>query len=287
MNRYKFNENIEVVQNSRNVITVYFKGVSAGWEFPILLSSDEHFDSPFCNRTLMKSHLEDIKQQGGMVFKFGDLFDAMQGKHDPRRNPAELRPEYKVENYFDEVVTDCAKFHSPYSKNIVLMSPGNHEDDVLTNNGTDLISNTIYRLNSDTGSHIFEGCYGGYVRFMFDSGRHESKILKYFHGARMGFSRGQVNFQGAIYPDADIVVNGHAHDAWYVPVAREHITQRANVERTIQHHVRTSTYKDDYGDGANSYPVKKGLGPGPNGAVLLKFYLDNHKIELDITQKVR
>lgn len=287
MNKIKFNENIEIMQNSRNVITVYVNGISSGWELNTLFRSDEHFDSPYCNRQLLKNQMDKIKEDNGMIFSFGDLFDAMQGHYDPRRMNSELRPEYKVDNYLDEIVTDNARFHAPYAKNLVLVTPGNHEKSILKANGVDLTSNFAYRMNSDHGGHVLTGCYGGYIRFIFNSGRSQSLLVKYFHGHNLSFSRGQVDKQGSMYPDADIIVNGHAHDAWYVPVSRERMSERGVIYKDIQHHLRTSSYKDDYGDGGDGFAVENGHRPSPNGAALVKFCFDNHRVEVEITQKVK
>lgn len=287
MNKFEFAENIHVTQTSRNVISVYFTGVKAGWEINILQRADAHHDSKFCDRKLEKEHLDEITEAKGLVFDFGDDYDVMQGKFDPRRALGEIRPEYVVDNYFDEIVIDNAEFLAPYAKRFVLMSKGNHENDVLKNNSIDLTSNTIHRLNSDHGGHVFQGCYGGYIRFMFDSGKSNSVIEKYFHGASLAMSKALVHKQAAIYPDADIIANGHAHDAWYVPVVREKLSQRGEVTRSIQHQFRTSTYKNDYGDGGDGWAVERGNPPSVLGAVWVKFYFKNGRIETDIRQLVR
>ncbi len=287
MNKVKFADGIEVVKTSRNVLTVYFSGVKSGWEKRMLFRADMHHDSVGCDRSLEKEHLLQAKDYNGLVLNFGDRFDAMQGKYDPRRMPSDLRPEYLVDNYLDEIVMDAARFDAPFAKYELLEVPGNHEKDILKNNGVDLTSNFVHRMNTDNAATMFTGCYGGYVKFMFDSGKSISKTLKYFHGASLAMSKALVNKQAAVYPDADIIVNGHAHDSWYVPVARERLTQRGEVVKDIQHQFRTSSYKNDYGDGGDGWWVERGGSPMPLGAVWVRFFFKNGRIETEIIQDVR
>jgi len=97
------------------------------WQQWFLLQSDNHHDSIQCNRDLETEHLEDALDKRAIVFMFGDVLDAMQGRFDPRRSMDELRPEYRGEDYYDFVVTDCAEFYGRYAPQIGIMSDGNHE----------------------------------------------------------------------------------------------------------------------------------------------------------------
>jgi hypothetical protein len=71
-------------------------------------------------------------------------------------------------------------------------------------------------------------------------------------------------------PDADIVVNGHTHDQYVVPIQRERLSHKGNVIQDTVWHVRTGTYKDEYGDGSEGWAVEKGHAPKPIGAVWLR-----------------
>lgn len=281
---------------SSNVMTVRFPYVVPGWEQWILLSSDRHHDSKSADRDLEIAHLEMAKERKAFVIDVGDIFDAMQGKFDPRRSYGDLRPEYKIDNYLDEIVVDAAKFYAPYVDRFLVIGRGNHESAILKNNTVDLISNLVHRLNSDYGGRVQAGGYGGWVQFSFQIHGTQSiaKKLKYFHGAGGGgpVTRGviQTNRQAVYLPDADIIVNGHTHDSWYVPIQRERISEQGAIYQDIQHHVRTTSYKDEYKNGAGGWHVETWKPPKPIGAAWLRFYATHAKhprIEIEVIPALR
>lgn len=287
MNKIQFFDNISVTHDSANVMTVYVDKVGSGFVLPVLLSADRHHDSVNCDRNMEKDHLDLIQDKKGLIIDVGDIFTAMQGRSDPRRGVEDLRPEYKVVDYFDAIVVDAAKFYSPYVKNWLLSASGNHEASVLKHNSIDLVSNLVHRFNSDYKGHVQKGGYGGYVRFVFNSGRSQTKVLKYFHGYLGNSNQNSINRQATIYPDADVIVNGDSHNPWYVPIAREKLTERGVVKRSIQHHIRTASYLDMYRDGSGGWWVEGGNKPQPQGAVMMTFYFKNHDIEIDVQQMIR
>lgn len=121
-------------------ITSLYYDVKNGWEQWFFLTSDNHFDSIYCNREKMQADFEEAKRRRARIMIFGDWFDAMQGRFDKRRAPSELRSEYLVDDYYDRVVLDSAEWLSPYAKYIDIIADGNHEcvddqTDVLTKNG--------------------------------------------------------------------------------------------------------------------------------------------------------
>lgn len=264
---------------SANVLVVRFENIVTGWEQWVLLSSDRHHDNPHCRQDLELEHLELARERNALVFDFGDLFCAMQGKYDPRRQLGDVRPEDNGPDYLDRLVKHAAEFYAPYAGLIQLISPGNHETAILDHSGADLTSNLIHRLNSDHGGHVHRGYYGGWVLFQFvvRQTQQESKRLKYHHGSGGGgpVTRGVIdtNRQSVFLPDADVVVNGHTHDQYHVPIARERLTKGGAVTRDLVHYIRTGTYKDEYGEGKGGFHVEKGRPPKPLGAVWLRFYV--------------
>ena len=85
-----------------------------------LFISDIHYDAIKCDRDLLHRHLEEAQELGAGVFIFGDLFDLMQGRFDPRGNYSELRPEYKSCIYVDEVIQDVGEKLAKYADVIKL-----------------------------------------------------------------------------------------------------------------------------------------------------------------------
>lgn len=265
-----------------NVTSLYYKDPPAGWTHWLLLVSDNHHDSVFCNRELELAHLEEAKKRNADIFYFGDLFDAMQGKFDPRRSMDELRPEYRRQDYYDFVVEDTANFLAPYASQIRLLGKGNHETAVLKNANIDLMNRLAFMLNIQNKTSIQVGGYGGWVRLMFTLSANEtgptfSLRMKYFHGAgaEAPVTRGviQTNRQAVYLPDANMVINGHNHNAYYVPITRERLTTRGQIYYDVQHHIRIPGYKMDYADGAGGFIVEKGGVPKPIGVFWVKLTL--------------
>lgn len=158
---------------------------------------------------------------------------------------------------------------------------------ILKRHGVDLTSNLVHRLNTDYGGRVHVGGFGGWVRFLFGDGKRvrAAKNLKYHHGAGGGgpVTRGviQTNRQAVYLPDADIVVNGHTHDSFWVPIARERLSTRGVVGRDITHYIRTPSYKDEYGDGSGGWHVERWGPPKPIGAIWMVFRASRRRTKSD------
>lgn len=263
----------------RGAVTLVREEVSgAGWEQTLFFTSDNHFDSIQCNRDLLLSDLEEAKRRRAWIFVFGDWFDAMQGRFDPRRSMDELRPEYRRSDYYDYVVKDSGDFLAPFAPNIVMMGKGNHENSVLKNANTDMMSRLTYVLNHEHGGNILIGGYGGWIKLLLEmennAGHRLSINTKYFHGSggEAPVTRGaiQTNRQAVYLPDADIVVNGHSHNAYYIPIERERISDAGVQYFDTQHHLRIPGYKQAYGDGTVGWEVERGGVPKPLGSWFMR-----------------
>lgn len=286
----------ELSQQTPNIHTLTFPEVRAGWEQWFLLSSDRHHDNAFCDQDLERRHLEEAKARDAIVLDFGDLFDVMQSKDDRRASKDQLRNEHKRGDYLDALVETAAAFYGPYADRLALMALGNHETAVLDRYGTNLVDRLAHQLRREHGGITQAGGYGGWVRLMCHVHKttRQQLRLKYFHGSGGGgpVTRGviQTNRQAVYLPDADIVVNGHTHDAWHMPIARERLTDLGNQYQDLQHHIRTSTYKDEYRAGAGGWHVERGGAPKPIGAVWMRLWLpaeDHPRVEVEFTQALR
>lgn len=290
---------VSVEKVSRNVIKIHLSDIHDGWEQWLLLSSDRHHDSISSDKAFVKKHLDEARKRNAKILDFGDFFDCMQGKYDPRRSYPDMDKKYlemmqsEGIGYLDAIVKDAVAFYKQYADMFVLISKGNHETAIYNHNDTDLTNRLVYGLNAAAGSQIHTGEYGGWVQFMFTYQKTVkcSRKLKYFHGSGGGgpVTKGviQSNRQAVIFPDADIVANGHIHESWIVAIPRERISANGVVYKDNQYHVRTGTYKDEYGDGGGGWAVEKGLPPKPIGAVWLRFFYSNNRIELELTQALK
>jgi len=278
-----------VEKKGASVLQVTFHGISAGWQQWFLLSSARHHDNKMCDRRLEQQHLDLAAEREALICDFGDLFCAMQGKYDPRSDMAEIRPEDVGPDYLDRIVQHAADDYAPYKDNWLLIGEGNHETNITHCHGTSLISNLAHRMNTIHGAHVYTGGYGGWMQFFFHvhHTKRQSMRLKYHHGAGGGgpVTRGtiQTNRQAVYLPDADIVVNGHTHDGWYLAIARERLSQSGVVGRDLVHFVRTPGYKNEYGDGSRGFIIERWGGPKPLGAVWMRLWLNDNRVEAEFT----
>ena len=271
------------IKQSGAVSTIHVEGLKVGWEQWVLLMSDIHHDSVQCNRDLETQHLELAKKRKAWVFIGGDLFDAMQGRFDPRRSMNELRPEYRRDDYYDYVVKDLTDYLKPYSKNIMMIADGNHELAVLKNANTNLADRLVSNLRAG-GSPCVHGGYGGWVVFSFSvtaNGPRFSIRMKYFHGAggEAPVTRGMIQTarQAVYLPDADIVWNGHNHNEYITTIVRERISDGGKIYFDQARYLRTPGYKQGYADGSGGWEVTRGGVPKPIGAIWVRLAFDTSR----------
>ncbi|MEM1208427.1 MAG: hypothetical protein AAGI54_04090 [Planctomycetota bacterium] len=251
------------------------------WSFWVLLSSDQHWDNPHCNREMWERHLNQAKERNAPVLAFGDLFCMMQGKYDKRSSKDCVRPEHNTATYLDTVIEDCVERHRPWVDQFAVVGDGNHETSIKGRHETDPIDRFTSGMRRN-GSSVVRGGYTGWVRFMFNRGSHRmSRRLWYIHGYGGGGpvtkDMIQRNRQLACIDGADIMVSGHTHDAW----ANEDIAMRLNdagaVERRSIWYVKCPSYKDEYGVGEGGWHVETGKPPKPLGAWWLKFSMPSRR----------
>lgn len=263
-------------ESSRNVHVIDINLPGTGAEQWGLLMSDVHWDNPLCNRTLLKRHLDEAKERNAFVIDAGDFFCAMQGKYDKRSSKKDIRPEHCKNDYLDALVNTAADYLEPYKNILTVRGIGNHESGIYKNHETDLIERLAERLRS-RGGIARRGGFSGYVRFAISTGgRHSAVKLWYFHGAGGGgpVTRGviQTNRQAVYIADADLVLTGHTHDAWQVPIARIRLNSADRVEHFRQTHIKVGGYKEEFVDGCGGFHVERGGPPKPIGSYWIRFY---------------
>jgi len=259
----------------------------------VMLTADRHFDSVQCDRDLMKQHLDLAVSRNAIIIDVGDWFDIMQGKYDPRKNYDNLREEYKGVNYLDLVLEDAEKFFAPYAENHALIAMGNHETELERRMGTNMIQRMVDRINKN-GGNCYAGGYTGYIIFRFTmcNNKRSKIVLKYHHGMGGGsapVTRGviQSNRMAVMFPDADVVVSGHNHESWCIPIQQEKVSRVGKISLRPQWHVRVPSYKDGWGSTlTKGFDVEKGT-PKPRGCVWLRFWCSNAnkgKVDFELTQ---
>jgi hypothetical protein len=139
------------------------------YEMELLLISDLHIDSLHCKRDMLVAHMKEAKERGAGICMFGDIFDLMQGRYDPRGSKQELNPKYAKGCYLDEVIDDAIDLFSPFAENIILMSEGNHETNIKKRLETSPIDRLVQGIKERTGVKIMKGGYSGWIEIIFGS----------------------------------------------------------------------------------------------------------------------
>lgn len=254
------------------------------WEHWVLLTADQHWDAMECDRQLLKKHFDEAKEKDADILIFGDFFDVMEGKYDPRRRKGDIRPELNVDNYMDALTDQASDWLLPYSKNVKFISRGNHEVSVLKNQEVDLTDRLVTMLNYKGGkdTNVITGTYRGYVLYKFQESQQGGRAkvtLGYTHGYGGGgpVTKGtiQAGRKQVYMADADIIIQGHIHEAWTMEIVRERIGPAPSHTPRLEvcTHIQLPTYKEDYQDGDN-WHTHTGKPPKPLGAYWLKFFWD-------------
>lgn len=264
-----------------SVVTLRFTEVAAGWEQWILLSGDRHHDNTHCDHKLERRHLEEARARNALILDIGDLHCVMQGKWDPRKSMSQCPPELRVDNYLDAVGDHNAGFYLPYADLFALLSPGNHEDEILKRHQVDLTAALAKRLQA-AGSPVQVGTYRGWVRFSFTCNKTQrvSVDLHYTHGYGGGGPVTRDTIQAArqlaYLADADIIISSHTHDTWHHAIARETLNHRGDAVLKTVDACKLGTYKDEFT--GSGWVAAKGLSPKVLGAYWLRFYFFHDQV---------
>ena len=263
----------------------------------VMLTSDVHYDSKVCDLDLFAKHLKMAEETQSPVLIAGDLLDAMQGKHDPRREIEDLKKEYAVSAYYDAIVADCARFLARFEIPYYILCLGNHETGVLRNSNTDLLYNVAAKLTDKYKKQAEAMGYWGYIRFMFkykNGNGNSSRVLYWHHGAGANaiVTKGimDANRQSWVR-DADIILNGHNHKDYYTSEPVEKLNQRTMMpynDKVI--FLRTPGYKKSCGESLDiaGFEPEKQRKPTSKGChyLFLEYHHSYETVEMDIMPKI-
>ena len=247
---------------------------------PFLIISDVHFDSVKCDRDLLTAHFRAISEQGGYVVVNGDWFDLMQGKYDPRGSKYDIRPEYNRGDYIDHVIRDSAEWLAQWNVPIFI-GQGNHETNILRRLETNPAERLVENLRS-RGVDAYLGGYSGWL-VLRSVRKKKSRIdqetttytIHYHHGFGGSSPRSKGVLKADIaqqqHPDADMLLRGHDHNKWMLPVSVSRLNNRGNCEviRTV-HHLQTGSYKKQ-GDRYGGWETEKGFSTTTMGGWFVTF----------------
>ncbi len=250
------------------------------WEQWFLLHSDVHYDNKKCERGLLKAHHEEALERNAGIIDFGDFFDVMGGKYDPRSGKADIRPEYCKGSYFDAVVNDAASYLQRYKDNIIMIAEGNHEISIQNRQEINLTDRLIEKINPN----IIKGKYTGWLRFQFEheaGGSRVGKTMYYTHGSggNAPVTRGVLQTaRRQDFIDADILVSGHIHTEFALSRPRIKLNDQGNQVIYEQEHIQLGTYKDSTN---GQWENMKGFAPPSLGGRWLRFYYKNGQVQYE------
>lgn len=189
------------------------------WDNPkesrrILALADIHWDSALCDRDKLKADLDQALETNTPVMIFGDFFDAMQGKWDPRSSQEALREEHRGGSYLDLLVDTSFEWLQKYAPVLALISPGNHETSIQKRHEVNLTERLVTLLRREKSPCLLGTYWGFVVISSVLNGRTTTNIMHYHHGYGGGgeVSRGLIDHsrtRGQYF--ADIYVSGHIH----------------------------------------------------------------------------
>jgi len=248
-----------------------------------LLLSDLHIDNPKCDRKLLFKVLNQAVEENAYICVFGDLFCLMQGKGDPRKSKADIRPEHNKANYIDAVIKDTAQILKPYANNILFIADGNHETSIVKHIEVDPIENLLGYLHKTNPEIVHMGYQGYHVIKMQFFGSRFLTTLFFHHGAFSGpVTKGalSVNRYSSIVK-SDVVVSGHTHDSWIIEHPFYELQQKTHeVQMKIQYHVKTGTFKQEYLQ-RNGFQIEKTVMPKPLGGWWMDIYVKKANVSAE------
>lgn len=251
---------------------------------PILWMTDLHVDALSSRHDLIRAHIQRIRERGGAVILGGDVFDAMQGRRDPRSSKSRIRGELLADDYIDRLVPFALEVLGR-DVPVVAVMYGNHELSVLKNQEVDLIKRLARELNA------FVGSYTQFFRLFFLSPQRmrllsEQHIDIYAtHGSGSGAPITLGTIQGSrrlMMARADVYLSGHLHHGWIVAGAVEYVSASGDIQRKNVWIGQSGGYLDEGLHGSGWYQTKE-LRSGAMGSVAIELGMEMGKAVLSLS----
>jgi predicted phosphodiesterase len=240
--------------------------------------SDLHLDSPYTDLKKLKKLFDDAQKNQYKIVIIGDLLDVMGGKYDRRTTKGDIKPEHNTDNYINSVCESAADFLAPYIDDILLITAGNHEREIDKRMECYLLEFIDLYLHKKTGKSInWTQDYAGYIRLhgkRKNAGESCPTTIFYNHGkdgnATMSFGVLNVKRNAAVI-DADIIVMGHIHKNFSLPLNRLYLSNRGVIKVKEQLHLQLGTSKES--KGTDYFGARKGFDPASTSFYDVDFYL--------------
>lgn len=258
------------------------------WEQWVLATSCRHWEHPDSDLKAQEAHLNEAADRKAIVCDIGDFLCLMQTPGDKRSGVGgsgvreEHNPKITGQGYIDGVLSDFRKWVKPWYGMFAFVGSGNHETAFYRKAGWD-----ISPVVANACGAVPMG-YRGYARFLFKRGAWQTSRTMYFdHGSggasEMTVGTGKTRRRAAVVPDADIILTGHLHQSFELPVTRCRLRKDGTEVAEEQVHVQLGTYKDDITGKPHGWAIEKGMAPPSKRQAWLRFSLnENEAIRLDV-----
>lgn len=268
---------MKITKIGGNVLQMHDSPTTRNYELKTLHLSDVHFDSKYCDRELLKKHLTENREKGGYTFIYGDIFDVMGCERDPRAKHSDIRPEYLTNgSYLDLIVEDAYEFFKDFP-NIIMMSHGNHETNIMKRHDTDVLDRLCYLLRKH-GNKTERLGYSGYIWIVIN--RHASAKIAFHHGyggnapRSKGILRSQMD--SLTFSDADVIVSGHDHNKLHDNNVSYYLSNKGIIKYKKRDWLKLGSYKrNSINPLEGGWEVEKGFMPKDIGGYCIDFYFKN------------
>lgn len=232
---------------------------------PVGFISDLHIDGN-CLKSKLKQHLNIMKEENADIYIIGDIFDAMQGKNDPRSLKSMLKNNQIQGTYFNNIIKEAYEFLKPYKDNIKGIGYGNHEISVIKHYEIDLIQILAEKL----GCQILG--YDGFLMLSYRYGKNgHGNITRVYYthgnGGNAPVTDGHIQMKRRLdTKDADVYISGHVHKGVFIFPVKYSVNNNGKLKIKETIHAQLGAFLSSF----SNYSSMKGFAPVKPISVLLR-----------------
>lgn len=244
---------------------------------------DVHADAKGFDKDLFYEHLDECAKRKAPAVFIGDLFDAMQGRNDRRGSKSSVISQASEDDYFNRLVEYIANLLAPKLKKIpycICMS-GNHETAITRHNEIDLLKMLQHSLYVKGVKNFYPMGYRGYLKISASRSGARRDVNLFMHHGYGGGQRSKgtlkADIMQGIYSSADVIVTGHVHMQWGLPLYRLKLNNQGVEKKEEVVHIQVPSYKDDITNKKGGYAIEKGYSPSALGGYFIDIQLKRDK----------
>ena len=236
----------------------------AGDVFTLLPIGDIHLGNKTCDVTKLKRNLESVTDKT-LIVGLGDWLDSIIIKDEKRYRKS--LDDSETESVIDEQINRCAEIFAPYSKNILGLGDGNHEENIISRCGTNPVKRLSEKLSTPEHTIIYLG-YSWLLQLALrqKDGAGRKVIIRGHHGwgnaSRTEGADITKYSHDTKFWAADIFLYGHTHKLKSNDVEEGRVTGEESWQTFQKKMVVCGTYQRTYTNNTTAtYAERMGLPP--------------------------